>query len=232
LSARALALERWRGLLGGWAVLQVGIVCAKWRCLCCTASQPVPPPSPAEPGPASLARCRRRTGAALQPGRRPGGRALPGAGEAAVAGRRCACAASGHAAGALTQGPTAAGSWPPPSHNQPERQPRPHLASAPRPPPPIFLQVVGAQLMRLTSLSVVSRTVCGPDGRRVPASELLSGLPALSRLTRLTSLTVQAGSLQADGAPARDVLRALPLGAPLQKVGLLEGLGTRRVTEG
>ncbi len=84
---------------------------------------------------------------------------------------------------------------------------------------------MGAQLTQLASLSVVASEVMGPDGRPVPASELLGSLPALSRLTRLTSLKVegrppagQEGSAN-QGVPAGDVLRALPPGAPLKQVG-------------
>jgi hypothetical protein len=87
-------------------------------------------------------------------------------------------------------------------------------------------QVVGAQLTQLASLSVAaSDEVMGPDGRPVPDSELLGSLPALSRLTRLTSLTVEGqssaglGGPAGLGAPAGDVLRALPPGAPLKQVG-------------
>jgi hypothetical protein len=94
------------------------------------------------------------------------------------------------------------------------------------------LQLVCAQLTQLQSLSVVARgELCGPGGRPVPASELLGGLPALSRLTRLTSLTVegrsiagQGGPPPGNGAPVRDVLLALPPEAPLEEVRDLRGV--------
>jgi hypothetical protein len=65
----------------------------------------------------------------------------------------------------------------------------------------------------------------------MPASELLGRLSALSRLTRLTSLTVEGRSRAGQGGPegwgasARDVLLALPRGAPLIEVGRGEGEG-------
>ncbi len=87
---------------------------------------------------------------------------------------------------------------------------------------------MGAQLTQLASLSVVAKqSVRGQSGRPVPALELLGGLSALSRLTRLTSLTVEGrstagkGGPKDHGAPARDVLRALPRGVPLKQVGKL-----------
>ncbi len=115
--------------------------------------------------------------------------------------------------------------------------PYPHalLVSTPAPLPPTrparrspwhVAQIVGAQLTQLLSLSVLARgEVSGPDGRPVPASELLDGLSALSRLTRLTSLRVMGsssagqGGQQGRGASARGVLLALPPGAPLEEVG-------------
>jgi hypothetical protein len=105
-----------------------------------------------------------------------------------------------------------------------------HLATTlTRPgPTPNHSQVVGAQLTQLASLAVVAKqNATGPDGRPVPASELLGGLTALSRLTRLTALTVEAdvhstytraGGRHGCGAMAGDVLRALPPGAPLKEV--------------
>jgi hypothetical protein len=123
--------------------------------------------------------------------------------------------------------------WPPGAH------PRPH------PPTRTYTfgtQLVGAQLTQLVSLSLTGHGVCGPEmikedvhggpyGRPVPASELLGGLPALSRLTRLTSLTVDvapgAGGPQGRGAPAGDVLRALPHGSPLKQVGCGDWIGGR-----
>jgi hypothetical protein len=64
-----------------------------------------------------------------------------------------------------------------------------------------------------------------PGGRTRPAPALLGGLAALSHLTRLTSLTVKAQELSVwcggrGCASAWDVLRALPLGAPLKQVGV------------
>ncbi len=95
------------------------------------------------------------------------------------------------------------------------------------------LQLVCAQLTQLQSLSVHAELeVCGPDGRPVPASELLGGLPALSTLTRLTSLTVegrspagQGGPPPGNGASAQDVLLALPPGARLKEVGRFKSSG-------
>jgi hypothetical protein len=91
---------------------------------------------------------------------------------------------------------------------------------------------VGAQLTQLTSLSVVAiDEVTGPDGRPVLATELLGGLPALSRLTRLTSLTVEgqssagAGGVEDDGVAVRDVVLALPPGAALEQVRRCAGGG-------
>ncbi len=98
------------------------------------------------------------------------------------------------------------------------------------------LPAVCAQLTQLTSLWVHAMDiVCGPDGRPVPASELLDGLSSLSRLTRLASLKVKGqspageGGPCGDGAPVRDVLLALPPGAPLKEVGRSEG---RELDEG
>ncbi len=90
--------------------------------------------------------------------------------------------------------------------------------------PLLHPQLVGAQLTQLQALSMrAANRVLGPDGRPAPASELLGGLPALSRLTRLTSLTVHARSpgpfTAVHGVPARAALRALPPGALLKKVG-------------
>ncbi len=89
-----------------------------------------------------------------------------------------------------------------------------------------MLQLVGAQLTQLVSLSVwANDEVTGPDRRPVPAVELLGSLPALSRLTRLTWLVVLGkssaglGGPAGLGAPAGDVLLALPPGAPLKQVG-------------
>jgi hypothetical protein len=87
---------------------------------------------------------------------------------------------------------------------------------------------MGAQLTQLASLSVVARCMLyGIDGLPKQRSELLAGLHALSRLTRLTSLTVEGGPsaeygqgiLYGGGLAASSVLQALPPGAPLVQVG-------------
>jgi hypothetical protein len=72
---------------------------------------------------------------------------------------------------------------------------------------------------RLQSLAISGEPQPEPGGQGGPASALLGCLAALSHLTRLTSLTMDAlglpswqGGLGDRGAPARDVLRALPPG--------------------
>jgi hypothetical protein len=72
---------------------------------------------------------------------------------------------------------------------------------------------------RLQSLAIGGGPQLEPGGRARPVSALLGALAALSHLTRLTSLTVDArelpswrGGLGDRGALARDVLRALPPG--------------------
>jgi hypothetical protein len=74
---------------------------------------------------------------------------------------------------------------------------------------------------------VAKSEVLGPDGRPAISTLLLFGLHALSRLTRLTSLTVEGGpppeyeqgTPYDGGMMATSVLQALPPGAPLVQVG-------------
>jgi hypothetical protein len=85
------------------------------------------------------------------------------------------------------------------------------------------MQVVGAHLTQLTSLSVVARCCVSDGWAALPGARLLDGLPALSRLTRLTSLVATAesggrrdggkGGRNSHGALAGDVLRAPPWSA-------------------
>jgi hypothetical protein len=81
---------------------------------------------------------------------------------------------------------------------------------------------------RLQSLAIGGDPQHEQDGRARPVSALLGCLAALSHLTRLTSLTVDAkelscweGGLGDGGALARDMLRALPPG--LKKTGRYAG---------